>query len=106
MAGIRKCGILLSHKEERNFVICREKNGTGEHHVKVKLAKFRKIKVACFLSYVQDRFNTNASINTHRYISISIYRYRYLYLTRCHVRGLLEETKRRGKEYKRIIENE
>jgi hypothetical protein len=27
-------GILYSHKEELNFVISREMDGTGEHHLK------------------------------------------------------------------------
>jgi hypothetical protein len=27
-------GILFNHKEEWNFVICREMDGTGEHHLK------------------------------------------------------------------------
>ena len=27
-------GILLSHKEEQNYIICRETDGTGEHYAK------------------------------------------------------------------------
>jgi hypothetical protein len=27
-------GVLLSHEEAQNHVICRRMNGTGEHHVK------------------------------------------------------------------------
>jgi hypothetical protein len=38
---------------------------------KVKLARFRKTEVTCFLSYVQDRANTNTSIIAY---TLSIYR--------------------------------
>jgi hypothetical protein len=26
-------GILLSHEEERNLIICKKMDGTGEHHL-------------------------------------------------------------------------
>jgi hypothetical protein len=65
----------------------------------VKLARFRKIKVTCFLSYVENRSNTNTSIN--------IYTFKYIQNLFPKV-GLLEETKRGGKEEKndRVNKNE
>jgi hypothetical protein len=56
---------------------------------------FRKPKVTCFLSYVEDRPTTNTSI--------IIYTYKYIQNMFLKV-GLLEETKREGKEGKK--ENE
>jgi hypothetical protein len=54
----------------------------------VKLARFRKSKAACFLSYMEYRPNTNASI--------IIYTYRYIKNV-CLKMELVEETKRGGK---------
>jgi hypothetical protein len=39
MNGLRKCGtyihgILFSHKEELNVVICKQMDGTGKHRLK------------------------------------------------------------------------
>jgi hypothetical protein len=57
----------------------------------VKLIRFRKTKVACFLSYVEDRFNANRSI----------IKYTYKYIEKMLPKvGLLEEAKRGGKEEK------
>jgi hypothetical protein len=36
---------------------------TGEHQLKLKLTKFRRPKVGCFLSYVEDRPTTNKAIS-------------------------------------------
>jgi hypothetical protein len=55
----------------------------------VKLARFRKIKVTCFLSYVEHISNTNTSI--------IFYTYKYIQTLFPKV-GLLEETKEGGKE--------
>jgi hypothetical protein len=37
-------------------------NGTGEHHLKLKLARLRRPKVACSLSYVDYRHTKDAII--------------------------------------------
>jgi hypothetical protein len=63
--------------------------GTGEHHLKVKLATFRKTKFACFLSYVEDRANTS--------IKIILYTYKYIQNMFPKV-GLLQKTEEGGKE--------
>jgi hypothetical protein len=55
----------------------------------VKLAKFRRTKVTCFLSYVEDRYNTNASL------TLNLYKYIHNMFPKV---GLLEETKGEGKE--------
>jgi hypothetical protein len=52
-------GILFSYKEERNFVFCRKMNGAREHHLKI--ARFRKTRATCFLSYVEYKPNRNTS---------------------------------------------
>jgi hypothetical protein len=49
----------------------------------MKSARFRKTKVMCFHSYVEDRSNTN--------ISIIIYTYKYIQ-NMFPILGLLEET--------------
>jgi hypothetical protein len=59
----------------------------------VKLARFRKTKVACFLLYVEDTSKTN--------ISIMIYTYKYTQNMFLKV-VLLEETKE-GREKKSIL---
>jgi hypothetical protein len=58
----------------------------------VKLVRFRKPKVACFLSYVEYRPNTNASN------IIDIYTYTQNMYPKV---GLVEETKGEGKEGKK-----
>jgi hypothetical protein len=63
----------------------------------VKLARFRKPKAVCFLSYVEYRPNTNTSniICTYKYIQNMYPKV-----------GLLEETKRGRKEEKIANNNE
>jgi hypothetical protein len=61
----------------------------------VKLARFRKPKATCFLSYVEYRSNIN--------ISNIIYTYKYIQNI-CPKVELVEETKRRGKEGKKDSE--
>jgi hypothetical protein len=63
----------------------------------VKLARFRNPKVACFLSYVEYRAFTN--------ISNIIYTYKGIQNIYPKVR-LAEETKDRGKEGKKVKNNE
>jgi hypothetical protein len=63
----------------------------------VQLARFRKLKVACFLSYVEYRSNTNTSN--------IIYAYKYIQNMYPKV-GLEEETKGGGKEGKKVNNNE
>jgi hypothetical protein len=55
------------------------------------LARFRKIKFMRFLSYMENKSNTNTSI--------IIYTYKYIQNTFPKV-GLLEKTKGKGKEEK------
>jgi hypothetical protein len=65
----------------------------------VKLARFRKTKVTCFHSYVEDKSNTNTSIITAT----------YEYIQNIFPKvGLWEETKGGGKEEKndRVNNNE
>jgi hypothetical protein len=52
----------------------------------VKLSRFRKTKVTCFLSYVEDRSNKNTSIITYAYMFPKV--------------GLLKETIGGGKREK------
>jgi hypothetical protein len=57
----------------------------------VKLAKFRKPKTSCFLFYAEYKYNIKAILYIHR----NIYR-------ACNPKvGLVEETKRGGKEGKK-----
>jgi hypothetical protein len=58
----------------------------------VKSARYRKMKVACFLSYVENRLNTN--------ISIMFYTYKYIENMPPKV-GLLQETKEEEKKKER-----
>jgi hypothetical protein len=65
----------------------------------VKLARFRKTKVTCFLSYVEDRSKYN-------YMHYHIYIHKHIYILHIYIWNmflkveLLEETKRGGKEEK------
>jgi hypothetical protein len=50
-------GMLFNHKE-RNFIICRKMNGTGE----IKLVSLRRPKIICSPSFVDYRPKINAVI--------------------------------------------
>jgi hypothetical protein len=63
----------------------------------MNLARCRKARVICFLSYVEFRPNTSTSI--------IIYTYKYIQNMYLKV-GLVEETKGEGKEGKLVNNNE
>jgi hypothetical protein len=51
-------GVLFSHKEVWNYVVCRKMDGTGDYHVEQdKLSSERKYHVFC--SYVESRPKRN-----------------------------------------------
>jgi hypothetical protein len=59
----------------------------------VKLARFRKIKVACFLSYVEDRFKYK-----YKHYHTHTHTYTYIYVQYMFPKvGLLEEIREEEK---------
>jgi hypothetical protein len=64
MNGLRKCGIYMqwnfTQPQRRMKFCCLHVNGWNwRTSSEVKLARFRKPKATCFLSYAENRPNTN-----------------------------------------------
>jgi hypothetical protein len=47
--------VLFNHKE-KNYIIYRKMDGTGDHHVEISESQTQKTKIKYFLSYVQSGF--------------------------------------------------
>jgi hypothetical protein len=65
-------------------------DGSGEHHIKRSKPRVRKIKVTCFLSYVEDRYKYKYK---HYHINIHTHTQNMFPIV-----GLLEKTRGGGKE--------
>jgi hypothetical protein len=62
MNGLRKCGILLSHEEERSVIIRKCKWIELENIILSELAKLRRPKIVCSPSYADFRSRASAAM--------------------------------------------
>jgi hypothetical protein len=48
-------GVLVSHKEEQNYVISRKMDATGDHHIKWNKLDWER-QISFFFFYAESRF--------------------------------------------------